>query len=875
MRVGVQLIWLCAAVALPSAAAAQDPADSIFVDVRQGTDMSVATVPDLEFAVIELLGRLWRLPVTGGAALPLTPAEVTVRHPRLDAGGTRVVYQQFTAAGWDIRLLNLDTGVSQAVTNDAGNEREPDFLGDDRIVFAADRSGQYDLWSVSLDGGQWQPVSTEPGAAHFPDVADNGAIVYVVNTGSQYALRIRADGITRTLHETNRPLSAPTWRPGGGVIVFQERRSATDARLRMAVLSPELLIRDLSEAEDVFASRVAWLDANAFLYAADGQIWRRRLAARVRRPVHLFATAVVTPATTQSARTISPALGEAALDGDAAPRAGAVVAVAGNLWLHRDGESSQLTRGGAWDADPLTAPDGRSVIFSRDADNSLRLWQLRLDDGTLTALTPPGERAFSAALDDSGTRLAWLSAEAGFTERSSARLNTLYLDDDTRQRSSATVHAVGPPVWLEDNRTAAIALTGTGAHGEQVQLAFDAGLRSIPPQDVDLNDTQTTVPALDAAASLATAVPDAATSDPVAPGHYVIQAGRLFDGIGTQYRRHVDIHIEDGRITNVVARGRLPLPADVVDATQRTVLPGFIDAHAHDVSLIGELAGRAWLAWGVTTVRSVDADALLRRGLAPAWNAGSAAGPRIIAATHARARSNLVGQISAPRLYDDPFVVLADEASDFDLAGALLPPLPATIVQPLPRRYSAAHQHYQDVYALQSAAGTAEISSIAVFSPAATARLLAARPTLQRRFEQFFAAADRRAWLETAALSNAREARLLALTRFLRAGTRIAVGTETPHTPPGLGLHVEFAGLAEAGLPNDQILRAATSTAAFALGLEQEIGTVEAGRRADLLIVAGDPLSDIADAAVIQTVIRDGRRIAAATLHEPVAVSID
>ena len=113
-------------------------------------------------------------------------------------------------------------------------------------------------------------------------------------------------------------------------------------------------------------------------------------------------------------------------------------------------------------------------------------------------------------------------------------------------------------------------------------------------------------------------------------------------------------------------------------------------------------------------------------------------------------------------------------------------------------------------------------------------------------------------WREARPLLDAVTARQASLTRLLRAGGRIAIGTESPLTPPGLGMHVELGLFAAAGVPTDQVLRSATSGAALALGLETEIGTVEAGRRADLVVVEGDPLTEIEDALNVLAVVRDG-----------------
>src|SRR5690606_39448474 len=61
-----------------------------------------------------------------------------------------------------------------------------------------------------------------------------------------------------------------------------------------------------------------------------------------------------------------------------------------------------------------------------------------------------------------------------------------------------------------------------------------------------------------------------------------------------------------------------------------SLIPGLIDVHAHQTSILGERLGRAWLAYGVTTVREVtdDVDAALER--AESWASGRRLGPRLI-----------------------------------------------------------------------------------------------------------------------------------------------------------------------------------------------------------------------------------------------------
>jgi imidazolonepropionase-like amidohydrolase len=91
------------------------------------------------------------------------------------------------------------------------------------------------------------------------------------------------------------------------------------------------------------------------------------------------------------------------------------------------------------------------------------------------------------------------------------------------------------------------------------------------------------------------------------------------------------------------------------------------------------------------------------------------------------------------------------------------------------------------------------------------------------------------------------------------AGVPLLVGTDSPLPGifPGSSFHVELTLLSQAGVPNGEVLRGATSRAASVLGLDA--GRVEAGRPADLVLVKGDPVADIADAASVEMVLARGR----------------
>jgi hypothetical protein len=103
-----------------------------------------------------------------------------------------------------------------------------------------------------------------------------------------------------------------------------------------------------------------------------------------------------------------------------------------------------------------------------------------------------------------------------------------------------------------------------------------------------------------------------------------------------------------------------------------------------------------------------------------------------------------------------------------------------------------------------------------------------------------------------------------------QAGVSVVIGSMSglPGLPHGATLRAEWARFAEAGISPMQILRAASSSAAAALG-ETRLGSVSPGHEADLLILNGDPLEDPAALRQIAYVLRGGRIWSADELARP------
>jgi len=115
------------------------------------------------------------------------------------------------------------------------------------------------------------------------------------------------------------------------------------------------------------------------------------------------------------------------------------------------------------------------------------------------------------------------------------------------------------------------------------------------------------------------------------------------------------------------------------------------------------------------------------------------------------------------------------------------------------------------------------------------------------------------------AANAAHDARRRSVAKLRAAGVRVLVGSDSCNFNdfPGAGIHVELAKLVEAGFTPGEALRAATwENARFLAGDDADFGQIAVGKRADLVLVAGDPTVHIAELQRITQVVLDGAVLA-------------
>jgi len=393
-----------------------------------------------------------------------------------------------------------------------------------------------------------------------------------------------------------------------------------------------------------------------------------------------------------------------------------------------------------------------------------------------------------------------------------------------------------------------------------------------------------------------------------------ISGATLIDGTGSAPVPDAVIVTRGGRILAAGARGSVTIPggAQMVDARGRYVIPGLWDMHAHFEQVEW---GPVYLAAGVTTARDCGNEFEFIRAVRDVLAAGRGTGPRLLLAGIVDGDSpRALSPIRANDAAQAAAVVKKYVDARFDqikIYSSVKPEVVKALCREAHRRGVTVtghvpfgmnareavedgmdgieHFHYIQQVLLPASVGERMLPFTAVNLSSTEARdgirffarhgtvvdptlalyewLWHEKGTPVERFEPGVAkvAPQLREPLENVGLP-AREAGqtravlqslLRAVTALKRAGVPVIAGTD--QTIPGWSLHRELELFVQGGMTPMEAIEAATMVPARVMKLDGEVGTVQAGRRADLVLLDADPLADIRNTRRIWRVMAAGR----------------
>ncbi len=386
-------------------------------------------------------------------------------------------------------------------------------------------------------------------------------------------------------------------------------------------------------------------------------------------------------------------------------------------------------------------------------------------------------------------------------------------------------------------------------------------------------------------------------------GTLVLRNGRIFDGTGAPARAGTLV-IERNKIARILPANSSDWPKDaqVIDVSGKTILPGLIDLHTHltyplneedfgvamndaDATLRGVEKLRYFIESGITSIRDVGSkgDVPFRLKVWVAEN--RIPGPRVFPAgafitgegghSTENTPDEVIGLMGATRLASGPddwrqavreqfhkgadVIKLGSHFSPEEVKAAV------TEAHELGLKVTVDAETFYIQRAVEAGADTIEhpLPRSEETIQLMAKKGVAADPTLipyQIIFEEwggYFGSTSRR-------FTFSKDANLEMLKRLHRAGVKCGIGTDLIlhwyRYMPGPYIR-ELKNFVEAGWSVPEALVAATKTNAEILDMDDRLGTLQAGKLADVLVVDGKPDENLDDLAKVNIVIRDGFRV--------------
>jgi Tol biopolymer transport system component/cytosine/adenosine deaminase-related metal-dependent hydrolase len=889
----------------------------------------------------------WDIAITaadGSNRRVLTTGKHDNRGPAWSADGETLYFASDRSGNYDIWSVHLATGMLTQITADAADDYAPTVAGE-QLVFISARNRKAALYGLDLRqpgdpilvvnsaAGKLHPPSLSPDGSKlayvqaiernaFPSVARNELVVRDMHTGAAHRVSATGSDVfgqapswlnnTTLLYTANgRIQQLDTATATTAAIPFRARLPLRRASYQQ--LAPPVFTLDTKNAHATLGIvDPVFLPDNSIVFSALGDLYKQ------------------------------------------AP----------------SGELTQLTNDAFVERDLGVAPDGHTLSYISDIDGSMQIWLRDLRTGETRRMTDNSSGPRYPTFSPDGTELAWLQVGPRGMQDFTLRVMNLASRKSVRLRAApkiwpgriawsadgmhiivAELHRNSARIGAGANRlvriniaqdtAAALDLDGrvpdfgpvASSTHDQIALVIDGALwRVAITADGRINGAPRLVldelvesPAWrqdgDAILVLTNAGlettsldgrmrntrnPDLTWQAAANDAPLLVHAGRVWDGSSNNYQHGMDILIVGGRIASMQEHNEHPPGLSVIDASDKTILPGLIDHHVHFEPHKGEITGRQLLAFGITTVVEPGGLPYESREHMESWASGRRDGPRLVFAGPQLDGARKIFHFAAHVNNERRLMQELERGARLGYGmiktyESLQPGLQALAVtrahdQGLPVSAHAAFRNLGNggdrIEHLRGSSRVASnpkqsslLKSYADLDAILMNTAASLTPTIVNQGSYFDSVLRNPQLTETpqytALYTTAYRDNLAAFTRVVAknhglirqgvgnvqasikrlhdGGVRVVAGTDSPIFPYGLALVIELSSYVEAGLTPLQALQTATSGAASELGASAHVGRLAPGMLADMVLVSGDPLSNIADIANVDGVVLNGR----------------
>jgi Tol biopolymer transport system component/imidazolonepropionase-like amidohydrolase len=862
---------------------------------------------------------LWAIAPDGSGLRRLTWGPFDDREPAFSHDGTRIAFSSdrgnVLGSDYNIFVLDLRSGEIRQLTSNPAEDMMPSWSPDDRhVAFASTRENGNGIWAVDATGGAERRLSTTTKRIDAVSWAPDGQILAHAVDGTKGWLEANGNSITGDEHVFPFRVSFVS---GGGFFYTADgkiRKRGPNGAVDTIPFSAQL---EVTPARNTYVRRkrdfnnpaprkalgivspVLSPDGKTIAFAALGDIYLMAVGGKPRNITH------------DAAYDTDPAWSP---DGSTLVYSSDKVGGLLQLWLYdvKSGRERQLTHISTQPICPAFSPDGKRIAYL-NVDGMWRRAGVAVVDVASGAISQihasifaPGAPTWSA----DGARIA-VAMVAPYSTRYREGTNQVLTMSSTGTVANSDDKWYAPvpnlsidsrggngPVWSPDGSRMAAIYEGTltvfpvSASGAPLgpprhltsEIAYAPSWSSDGRQILYQSNDKLRL--LNVETGQARTVPLDLTYRVNPPKtHLVLHVGKLVDGMSKTARADMDIVIDGNRITAV---GPHKAGDTAMDLPQLTAMPGLIDFHTHRQSDFVEQQGRSYLAYGVTTIRSpggLPYEAVEDR---EATDAGIRVSPRIFNTGYLlewqRVYYKMGIAISSPAQLD--MELERSRILGFDLLKSYvrMPDLQQRHIVDFAHAMgvpASSHEIYPAAYDGIDSVEHTEGTSRRGYSPKMTlgssyddvARILGAAhmtmtPTLIPRIYDFLQAEpemrnDPRLnldppWLKAQILGAPPHLDHTGTAKMVmdvqKAGGRIVAGTDVPE---GMYLHSELVSYVAFGMSPYEALQSATVTPAEILDLDA--GMIAPGKLADIVLVEGNPLENIADAQKVKRVIANGR----------------